>query len=190
MRELRRVSPCLDNLRQAKVRHEFVRIQRRIPGADDVVGHVVLVGATWVLIGVLNEGCPNGWVAVQADDIASAESEPGGRFVRRGLEHQRCWPADAPRAPLVLSEGARSLIVSAASYFPLVTLYVEREDPFHCFIGRPVTWTENYLSWQEMDLAATWSDEPCEWDLSTITRVDFGGQYETALARVAELRGF
>lgn len=148
----------------------------------------MLVGSQWVLIGVISDGSPNGWVAVLVDDIASVDSEPGGRFVRRALEHQQSWPAQGPLVPLVLSEGARALIVSAASYFPLVTLYVEREDPFHCFVGRPHDWTENSLSWQEMDLAATWSPELCEWNPGTITRVDFGGQYETALARVAELR--
>lgn len=189
MREPCPISNCLDSLRNAKARHEFVRVERRIPGADDIIGHVVLVGSLWVLMSVLSDGDRNGWVALQVDDIASVHFEPGGRFVRRGLEHQQCWPAAAPSAPLVVSEGSRALIVSAASYFPLVTLYAEREDPFHCFVGRPLSWTQDHLRWQEMDLTATWCDDPCEWDLSLITRVDFGGRYETALARVAELRG-
>jgi hypothetical protein len=122
-------------------------------------------------------------------DIEWVEAAPGGRFVRRGLEHRRSWPARSPRTQVNLSEGADALIVSAASYFPLLTLYAEREDPVHCYIGRPVSWTRERLVWQEMDLDAAWGEELCEWDLSDITRVDFGGGYETALARVAELRG-
>lgn len=189
MRELRRMSPCLDSLRQAKARHEFVRIQRSIEGSDEVVGYVVVLGASWVLVSVLSDGCANGWVVLPVADIQSVDAAPGGRFVRRGLEHRRSWPAQPPRTQLNLSEGTDALIVSAASYFPLLTLYAEREDPFHCYIGRPLSWTSERLVWQEMDLGASWGEEPCEWDLRAITRVDFGGRYEAALARVAELRG-
>lgn len=189
MRELRQISPCLDNLRQAKAQHEFVRISRDIEGSDQVVGHVVLLGTSWVLVSVLSDGCTNGWVALPITAIYSVEPAPGGRFVRRGLEHRRSWPVAAPRTRLNLSEGTDALIVSAASYFPLITLYAEHEDVHHCYIGRPISWTAECLTWQEMDLTATWGDELCEWELSTVTRVDFGGRYEAALARVAELRG-
>lgn len=189
VRELRRMSPCLDSLHQAKARHEFVRLHRSIEGADDVVGHIVLLGASWVLLSVLSDGCANGWVALPIAAVHGVDAAPGGRFVRRGLEHRRSWPAQAPRTRLNLSEGTDALIVSAASYFPLITLYAEHEDPYHCFIGRPISWSPERLRWQEMDLAAVWSEEPCEWELDAITRVDFGGRYEAALARVAELRG-
>lgn len=184
-----RVSSSQDSLSQAKTRHEFVRISRNIPGADEIVGHIVAVGALWVVVSVFSQGASNGWAALPLSEIESVRPEPGGRFVRRGLEHQRRWPARAPRAPLALSEGTKALIVSIASYFPLVTLYAEREDPSYYFVGRPLSSTTDTLRWQEMDLSASWSPEVCEWDISTISRVDFGGQYETALARVAELRG-
>jgi len=189
LRELRHQCTSLERLRQAKAHQEFIHISRDIEGCDDVVGYVVVLGAHWVVLSVLSDGCPNGWVVLSIADIISIQAAPGGRFVRRGLEHRRSWPSEAPRTRLCLSDGTDALIVSAASYFPLITVYTERQDPFHCFIGRPLSWTPERMMWQEMDRAAAWSAEPCDWDLTLITRVDFGGRYEAALARVAELRG-
>lgn len=190
MREL--PSTCrspLDSLYQAEGNHEFVRIKRSIEGSDDVVGYVVVIEAAWVVLSVFNGGSANGWVSLRLADVVSVTLAPGGRFVRSGLEYRRSWPAEAPDDRVSLALGAPTLIASAASHFSLVTLFDEREDPYHCFVGRPISGTSKRLEWQEMDLVATWGNETFEWDVGTITRVDFGGRYETALARVAQLRG-
>lgn len=177
------------SLHHAQSRHEFVRLHRSIEGADEIMGYVVGLGSEWVVVSVFSDGSANGWTTLPLQDVVAVSSAPGGRFVRRGLESRRAWPSSAPPASLALSHGPDALIVSAASCFPLVTLYDEREDPFHCFIGRPVSWNPYRLLWQEMNRAAAWEEDPCAWDLSSITRIDIGGRYETALARVAQLRG-
>jgi len=179
----------LEQLRQAHVQQDLVVLNRSIPGADDVVGHVVGLGARWVLLSVVSGGSPNGWVAVQVEDLEAVSISPGGQFVRRGLVNHKSWPPSAPRVQLKLSAGPAELIESAAHYFPLVTLYGERQDPLTCAIGRPVCWTDGYLQWQQMRRDAAWDDAVTSCELEQITRVDLGGQYEMALARVADLRG-
>lgn len=189
MPDLQRDSPTLDRLHQAQVQHEYVQIERSIAGADRITGHVVSVGSDWVLVSVYDNGAADGWVSLRTADLTSVSSAPGGQFVRRGLEFRRHWPARAPGTPLSLSAGPLALILSASSAYPVVTLFAEGEDPYHFFVGRPVSWTTEWLLWQEMNLAADWEEEPVEWDLSRVTRVDVGGRYQAALARVAQLRG-
>ncbi|NQU47903.1 MAG: hypothetical protein HQ519_04595 [Planctomycetes bacterium] len=58
-----------------------------------------------------------------------------------------------------------SILKSAGKKFHVVTIHSEVDDPDVCFIGRVLA-TEKYA-------------------LDTITRVDFGGGYEGALALVA-----
>ncbi|HEX8508422.1 MAG TPA: hypothetical protein VF635_02835 [Propionibacteriaceae bacterium] len=189
MHEIRSDSPGLERLYQAQTQHEYVNIERSIEGADRVTGYVVGVGSDWLLVSVYDNGAANGWVSLRIDDVADVSPAPGGQFVRRGLEYRRSWPARPPGTPLTLSSGPLALTLSAASAFPLVTLFAEGEDPYHFFLGRPVSWTTERMHWQEMNVAAGWEEEPVEWVLDSVTRVDIGGRYQAALARVAQLRG-
>jgi hypothetical protein len=189
MREPDHVSQQLVELDQACAQQEYVRIQRRIDDADDVTGFVVALGTHWVLLNVVSQGSPNGWVALPVADVEAVAHAAGGRFVRRGLESQSYRAAVAPEAALNLSGSVAALLVSAASSFPLVTFYTERRDPHSCVIGRPVRWGDDDFCWQELDENAVWRLLPTSWVADDVTRMDIGGQYETALSRVADLRG-
>lgn len=185
--EARQVELRLD-LESARRRHRLVRVERTIVGADVIDGYVVDLGTTWVLLSVLSNGATNGWVAVTISDIGSVQQAAGERFVRRTLEFQRRWPASAPERALALSGHAGALVESAASVFDLVTVYLERLDPLSCVIGRPMSSTRSCLHWQQMTPDASWDEELTHYDVSDITRVDIGGQYESALIEVARLR--
>lgn len=189
MRGVRRTHPSVQSLREAQSARDFVTVERAMDGADQLAGYVVGLGSRWVLFSVFSGGAANGWVAVRVSDIVAVSLAPGSEFLRLGLEYRRAWPAASPRAPLALSQDARALITSASSTFPLVTLYAEGEDPHSCSIGRPLNWADDRLLFHEMNASADWEEEPSEWQFSVISRVDVGGRYETALARVARLRG-
>jgi hypothetical protein len=166
-----------------------VRIERSIVGADPVLGYVIAVGSQWTLLSAFSAGSPNGWILLRIADVTSVDVASEGRFVRRGLEFQRSWPARAPDTELSLSGDVRALIESAAEYFPLVTLYVENQHPGSFVVGRPIRWTLDRVGWQELSPDAAWESELTMYELAQITRVDVGGQYATALARIADLRG-
>ncbi|MET1008000.1 MAG: hypothetical protein ABWX96_20785 [Propionibacteriaceae bacterium] len=166
-----------------------MQIDRSITGSDRVTGHVVAVGPVWALLSVISEGAPNGWVALRVGDIVAVEEAPGARFVQRGLESLAAWPAVAPRAQLALSGTVCELVFSAAAAFPVLTLYVEHQDPARIVIGRPVGRAGEQLDWQEMTVEAAWAEIPTSLDSAQITRLDLGGQYEKALNRVSDLRG-
>jgi hypothetical protein len=183
------MSPQSQLLRRARAAGEFVQIERSIPQADLVIGYVVAVGTRWALVSVVSDGAPNGWVAVRVEDIVTVDQAAGGRFVQRGLASQAAWPAAAPSNALALSGSVQALVMSAASAFPVLTLYVERQDPACIIVGRPAGWAEGYLLWQEMNLSAAWDEGASSWDPAQITRLDVGGQYVDALNRVSDLRG-
>lgn len=184
-----RTSHRVTDLEDARTSHDFVRVVRAIDGADALTGYVVSVGEVWALLKVFDAGYADGWAAVMLDDIEMVEAITAGRFVRRGLEAQNAWPARPPAVQLDLSGGARGLVLSACEYFSLITLHSEREHPGTFEIGRPVCWPPGRLEWQQLNRDAGWDEQLTSYDHSSITRLDVGGRYATALSRVAELRG-
>lgn len=86
-----------------------------------------------------------------------------------------------PRKPRVSVASISDLLISASRAFPLVTIHRERVDPDTCHIGRVVRVRNGLASLLEINPDASWDDEPCEYRISDITRVDFGGEYEESL---------
>ena len=177
-----------DRLCRAEANHELVRIERSIELADTLVGHVVSQGLRWALISVLADGRANGWVALRVHDIERIEVADGGRFIRRGLEFEGSWPPPRPAADVRLSGGTRALVESVAASFCLLTAYQERIDPVTMHVGRPSSFSADALVWQAMDPAACWDPDVTVLRSAQVTRLDFGGQYESALTHAADLR--
>jgi hypothetical protein len=172
----------------AQQRHDLVRVTRSLPESDGSVGHVVSSGPRWVLLSVLAAGAPDGWVALRTGDIDTVESAPGGRFVQRGLEFQHSWPPRAPVNTIPTEAGSRPLLAAAAAAFPLVTVYLENEDPVACLVGRPVGYGQGFLEWQQLSTGGAWEPPSRVARLAAVTRIEFGGQYHRALHHVSYLR--
>ena len=66
----------------------------------------------------------------------------------------------------------------------LVTIHREQKDAEMCSIGRIVGIDRDRVSLLEINPDATWEKKPTDYRLSEITRVNFGGDYEDALAIV------
>jgi hypothetical protein len=72
----------------------------------------------------------------------------------------------------------------ANELFPLITISRERIDRNACQIGRIVSMNRVSFELEEIDTDASWGGRH-RYKFSDVTRVDFGGGYEDALARVA-----
>ena len=161
----------------------LVRVTRGIPRSDWLEGFVVGVGKVWVLLALLDPNIYlNGFVAVRIADISTVKAPRSASFVRRALEVRGEWP---PVGSDVDLDGAAELVRTASEVAPLVNLQFERDDPKACFIGRPVRFTKNTVYLLEVDPQAEWETQPSKWRLTDLTRVEFLGRYEEALALVA-----
>ena len=73
------------------------------------------------------------------------------------------------------------LLLSAGRSFPLVTIHREQVDPDVCWIGQVKRVERGRVSLLEINPDASWDAEPKDYRVSEITRVSFGGDYESAL---------
>ena len=176
------------NLRLAQGRRDCLRVIRTIEKAERVDGYLVAVGKRWLLLFTQREGDPSGYVALPLRTLRRISRAPGRRFVRRSFQAHSAWPPAAPTVFIDLDRGVRELIDSAAAGFPLVTLFTECDHPGVCYIGQPVRWGRRKLHLQEVDPRGRWQRKPAPHRIASITRVDFGGRYETNLATVAGTR--
>ena len=80
--------------------------------------------------------------------------------------------------------GWREVLETAGALFPLLVLHREKINPRVCLVGRVRSMTEKVLSLKEIDTDALWR-ETNRYRFRDLTKVDFGGGYEEALALVA-----
>lgn len=170
-------------LSTAAASRSLVRLTRHTePGAAD--GYVVALGERWLLLLVVGDGVTyEGYQAFRLQDVATLEvPSPRTAFYeavlrKRGLRR--------PRTPRVDLSSTRALVCSAGKRFALVTVHREKVDPEVCHIGKVVSASSASVSLWEVTADATWHENPTGYRLVQITRVDFGGPYEEALALVA-----
>lgn len=161
----------------------FIRVIRGIaPG--HVTGYVVAFGDEWLVLLVVGDAISySGYEAVRLSDITELISpDPYESFIRAALRKRRLR---RPKAPAMDLSNVASLLSSAATAFPLIAIHREVVDPNVCHIGRLQSLTRTMIHLLEVTPNATWEAEPTPYRLKEITRVDFGGPYEEALALVA-----
>jgi hypothetical protein len=160
----------------------LVRVSRTIRRGK-LDGFVVGIGQAWVLLAVLDPNIYlNGYAALRLGDVSKVKQRGGpDTFVSRALAARGEWP---PVAVDVDLDSVADLVRTASDVAPLITLHVEEDDPDVCFIGRPVRFTSRSVHLLEITPQAEWHDHPTKWAFSDVTRVDFGGRYEEALALI------
>lgn len=112
---------------------------------------------------------------------------PHGRaaFLEASLRLRRLRKPSKPRVRL---KSMSTALRSASRAFPLVTIHREVVDRGACHIGQVASLDSRRVALLEIDPGAEWDQEPTLYRLSEITRVDFGGGYEEALALVGGTR--
>jgi hypothetical protein len=159
----------------------LIRIDRRIKKADRLEGYLVGLGKRWALLHLVShDWFLNGYTAIRIRDVKRVRRwDEGSEFPARALAHfgQTALPVCG-----IELDSTRSLIESTAQRSPLVTIFTEYRRPDVCYIGKPVAMGRRKLRMVQIDPGAVWRRKPTKWDLREVSRVEFGGRYEQALA--------
>ena len=161
----------------------IVRITRKVEsGAAD--GYVVDTSERWLLLLLIGDGITyEGFQAFRLQDVASiAVPSPRAAFYEAVLRKRR---PRRPLAPKLNLSSTQELVLSAGKRFPLITISREKADPHACHIGQVISASPASVSLLEVSPDATWDENYTTYRLAQITRVDFGGPYEDALALIA-----
>lgn len=171
-------------LEHARDEQLLVNVRRWIPQSDRVEGFVVAIGERWVALQRLSDRIVfDGWAMLRLKDIQAVSIEPDpDSFEVRALRVREQWPPTAPRVDLDRTE---SLIATAASVAPMVTVFDDFSRPDACWIGSVVSVDERMLRLLEVSTRGGWERKPRTFSPADITRVDIGGGYEEALHLVA-----
>ena len=176
-------------LSELEGRRRVARLHRSVlePSKFPTEGFVVGVADDLVLVHVVDHAVVlDGFRALRLADVTAVDAGfESVTFVEAALRLR----GERPRRPAAIRlTTIRALIESAGARFPLITLHQEREDPDVCWIGRVTGVDDLRVTIDFLTPSARWDGRE-SYAIRTITRVEFGGRYEEALALVAEQRG-
>jgi len=178
-------SLSIARLRALQSKRTLVRFHRATVEEGHVTGVIAGVSTRLIALSVLSDGLrPNGFSVVRRADVSELLApDPYAGFANEALRLRGDKLGKLPKLDLT---SWHTLVTGAQKRFPLLTLHLELTQPDLCYIGRPVELTARagtFLTigpdaeWDRQDLAKLpWRD---------VTRIDFGGEYEQALALVA-----
>jgi hypothetical protein len=173
----------LEELQAAQDEPMVVRIWRASYESESEMGYVTSIGSDLILLLCISTEIRfNGFAVIRIQDISELEAPHAhAEFVEEAL---RMRGESVEHAPAVDLSDVGAAIRTAGQLFPLVALHRELVDPRVCHIGQVVSVTRDFVSIIEIDPNAEWEKEPSTYSLSDVTRIDFGGGYEDALALV------
>jgi hypothetical protein len=159
-------------------KRQLVRFDRRFEDSS-VHGYVLDVGPKFFLLAVVSDRIWfDGFECFRIGDVRSLRPDPYAQFVESALKKRRVL---MPHKPRVSVASIGELLLSASRQFPLVTIHREKIDREVCWIGRVLGVERGRVSLLGITPNATWEDELESYRVGEITRVGFGGDYETAL---------
>jgi hypothetical protein len=127
----------------------------------------------------------DGFECFRVSDVKKISLDPYAKFTEAALRKRG---ERKPRKPRVHVSSIEKLLRSAARAFPLVTIHQESKNPDVCHIGRVQRIRKGVVELLEIGPNASWDTAPTAYNLSEITRVNFGGDYEEALHLVGDAR--
>jgi hypothetical protein len=160
------------------------RIERR---ANRRLYGFVVGSAEWVVLHRLDAEMwtLNGYVAVRTRDIDAAEASTRGTFASEVVKLKRLRPKRPTR---VSPSSTEELLRTAAAAWPLVSVERENDDRGVAWIGRPMALGPREAVFKLIDTNGKWMPGTVTIKLGSITRVDFGGEYESLLHQLSERR--
>ncbi len=171
------------DLESAQADQSVVRITRGVFEEQGELGYIEALGEELLLLAVISDDIWfNGFAIVRIGDINELEApHECADFVEEAL---RMRDESVSSAPAVSLEDIGSAVRTAGRLFPIVVIHREEVEPDTCSIGKVLKVTKDTLTLLEIGPDAEWEAEPSSFSLEEITRVDFGGGYEDALALV------
>ena len=175
-------------LSRAKLENVPVRIERSsVENAKGWLdGYVADFSEKLILIEVIGDHIRlDGWNILRKKDITTLEvPNPRYEFYEEALRLQGDRRGKLPRLQL---DNVRTALETVNAASPLVVVHQELIDPDVCEIGRILEFNTRSFVMQTMGLHAEFHEEVDTFNYSDVTRIDFGGGYENALALVAGL---
>jgi hypothetical protein len=127
----------------------------------------------------------NGYSILRRSDITDIEIEVDhARFIEKALEIRK---KVVKKPALVDLSDITTILKSVDQNFPLMTVHREEQDPDTCWIGSVESVCDKTVLINEINADAKW-DRTKRLHLNEISRIDFDGGYEKALALVAKIR--
>jgi hypothetical protein len=171
-------------LRRCQEKKYLIEFDRRPRIYQRIAGFVLDFNDSLILLHLLewNTFTLNGYIVIREQDINRQKV-----FDKKG-----CWQNKAakknglkPIHPGISISSLEEAIKSASKKFPLVTIEKELVVDDACWIGTLARFTEKTLVIHDLNPSAKWSGK-MKFNLKDITRLAFGGGYETALALSAK----
>jgi hypothetical protein len=178
-----RSAPLGGLLMEAKRAKSLVRVERGIPRTMSLHGFVLTISDQIVLLHYADSDIYlDGYVAIRPNDITGVTALGPDDFFSRAFAYYRYLPVEPDGLD---ARSMSSLLRTGGPRFPLTTIYREWVNPNVCGIGRFVSVGGGWLRMHSITPQAKWESEEESARLSEITRIEFGGRYEQALAAVA-----
>ena len=173
------MSKWLKGLKDTFSKNQLVEIDRRPKIRARIRGYVVGVSDRFVLLQrVSDDMFLNGYEVLIVSNITKYRVlDDNDHFADRALKVRSQTPNHQPDINL---KDFHTLFESIARTFPLITIHREIVDPSVCNIGKPHNMTEKTIVLDEIDASAAWYGQ-FRYHFKSITRISFGGCYESAL---------
>lgn len=169
----------------AKRYRKMVLCYRTCLDGDDCFdrGYVVDATESYALLHVVDDRIElDGYVVLRIEDITEVTCEFASlKFIEKALAIRRMQPE---RPALVDLTSMESVLRSIDEHFPLLVVHREEVSDDECWIGSLDTVSDKTFTFNAMDPEANWNGAK-RFRFEEVTRVEFDGGYETALAQVA-----
>ncbi len=175
------------SLRRLVGKAVIVTLWRKDIDPDPLTGYVVDLSSEFVAIHVRNNDIIlDGYSILRVEDITLVEDKPKhGGFYTEALKLR----GYTPKRPVgICLNSIASILESVNKHYPLVTVHREKIRNDECTIGRIEKLTEKTVILQWLTPGAQWDGYSPRYRLTSITKIDFDGLYEDALARVARIQ--
>jgi len=128
----------------------------------------------------------NGYAVLRIQDITRFDDEL--KFVDFYMEALKLRGYTPDRPVGICLDSTASILESVNKQYPLVTVHREAIRNDECTIGRIEKLTDKRVTLRWLTPGAKWDGYSPRYKLKSITRIDSGGLYEDALARVAQIQ--
>ncbi|HEY1170123.1 MAG TPA: hypothetical protein VGH19_02030 [Verrucomicrobiae bacterium] len=166
---------------------QLVEIRRHIKGTKSTCGFLVDFTPEIILFQSLDWDTfrLNGYSAVLDADIKDFRVfDRSTYWQHRAVKHYQLEPTPLPTVSIA---SLSALLSTVAARFPLVTIHRERIDPNVCYIGQLAKLSRATFTLEDLNYHTEWTG-PRRIRFNDVTRLDFGGGYESALAATAPKR--
>jgi len=161
----------------------IVSIWREKVDSQPITGFIVGVSQDFLLIHYRSDAIIlDGYTVVRIQDVTLVDDKPKyGEFYTKALK-LRGYKPKAPSG--IRLDSIASILESTNEHYSLVTIHREGLSN-DCTIGRVEKLTDKTVILEWLTPDAQWEGYSPRYRLTSITKIDFGGLYEDALALVA-----